>query len=135
LALLEAVQGIDGVEVGTPLGDMAHSDGDVLEAVEAAGAELVAKSPPVTNSGRSPKTEFALDAAAGTVTCPAGVTTTEARKAKDHKGRPGLEYRFPTATCATCPLRDRSVGGARGRRVLAGRHHDRMAAARVGRPH
>ncbi|MDP1805035.1 MAG: transposase, partial [Acidimicrobiales bacterium] len=44
---------------------------------------------------------------------------------------PGLEFRFPTATCATCPLRDQCVGGATGRRIFVGRHHDRMAAARA----
>jgi hypothetical protein len=129
--LLEAVQGIDGVEVETLLGDMAYSDGDVREAVEEVGAELVAKVPPVTNSGRFPKTDFAIDTGAGTVTCPAGMTTSDAKKAKDHKGRPGLEFRFPTATCATCPLRDQCVGGASGRRIFVGRHHDRMAAARA----
>lgn len=131
VGLLEAVQGIDGVEVETLLGDMAYSDGDVREAVEEAGAELVAKVPPVTNSGRFPKTDFGIDTGAGTVTCPSGVTTSDAKKAKDHKGRPGLEFRFPTATCAACPLRDQCVGGAGGRRIFVGRHHDRIAAARA----
>jgi len=37
---------------------MAYSDGDVREAVEAEGAELVAKVPLVTNGGRFPKTDF-----------------------------------------------------------------------------
>lgn len=129
--LLEAVQGIDGVEVETLLGDMAYSDGDVREAVEEAGAELVAKVPPVTNSGRFPKTDFAIDTGAGTVTCPAGVTTTTATKAKDHKGRPGLRLVFPAATCATCPLREQCVGGTKGRSIFVGRHHDRIAAARA----
>lgn len=129
--LLEAVQGTDGVEVETLLGDMAYSDGDVREAVEAAGAELVAKVPPVTNSGRFPKTDFGIDTGAGTVTCPAGVTTSDAKKAKDHKGRPGLEFRFPTPTCVSCPLRDQCIGGASGRRIFVGRHHNRIAAARA----
>ena len=129
--LLEAVQGIDGVEVETLLGDMAYSDGDVREAVEEAGAELVAKVPPVTNSGRFPKTDFGIDTGAGTVTCPAGVTTSDAKKAKDHKGRPGLEFRFPTPTCVSCPLRDQCIGGASGRRIFVGRHHNRIAAARA----
>ncbi len=129
--LLEAVQGIDGVEVATLLGDMAYSDGDVREAVEEAGAELVAKVPPVTNSGRFPKTDFAIDTQGGSVTCPAGVTTTNAKKAKDHKGRPGLRFSFPAATCAACPLRDQCVGGTKGRSIFVGRHHDRIAAARA----
>lgn len=129
--LLEAVQGIDGVEVETLLEDMAYSDGDVREAVEEAGAELVAKVPPVTNSGRFPKTDFDVDTGAGTVTCPAGVTTSGAKKAKDHKGRPGLRFVFPATTCATCPLREQCVGGTKGRSIFVGRHHDRMAAARA----
>jgi hypothetical protein len=129
--LLEAVQGIDGVEVQTLLGDMAYSDGDVREAVEEAGAELVAKVPPVTNSGRFPKTDFAIDTKAGAVTCPAGATTTNAKKAKDHKGRPGLRFSFPAATCASCPLRDQCVGGTKGRSIFVGRHHERIAAARA----
>jgi transposase len=131
VGLLEAVQGIDGVEVETLLGDMAYSDGDVREAVEERGAQLVAKVPPVTNSGRFPKTDFAIDTAAGTVTCPAGVTTTAAKKAKDDKGRPGLRFSFPAATCATCPLREQCVGGTKGRSIFVGRHHDRIAAARA----
>lgn len=129
--LLEAVQGVDGVEVETLLGDMAYSDGDVREAVDEAGAELVAKVPAVTNAGRFPKTDFDVDTQAGRVRCPAGVTTTNAKKAKDHKGRPGLRFSFPAATCASCPLREQCVGGTKGRSIFVGRHHDRIAAARA----
>jgi hypothetical protein len=128
--LLEAVQGVEGVEVETLLGDMAYSDGDVREAVEEVGAEMVAKVPPTTNGGRFPKTDFDVNTAEGAVTCPAGQTTMKSKKAKDHKGRRGLLYVFPSETCAACPLRDQCVGGAKGRTVFVGRHHDRIAAAR-----
>ena len=57
--LLSKVTGTEGIEVATLLADMAYSDGDVREAVEAEGTDLVAKVPPVTNSGRFPKTESA----------------------------------------------------------------------------
>ncbi len=53
--LLSEVTGTEGIEVATLLADMAYSDGDVREAVEAEGTELVAKVPPVTNSGVSPR--------------------------------------------------------------------------------
>lgn len=129
--LLAQVMALPGIAITRLLGDMAYSDGDVREAVEEHGAELVAKVAPVTNSGRIPKTDFAIDTQAGTVTCPAGVTTTEAKKAKDHKGRPGLRFSFPAATCAACPLREQCVGGAKGRSIFVGRHHDRIAAARA----
>ena len=131
VGLLGQVMALPGIAITTLLGDMAYSDGDVREAVEQAGAELVAKVPPVTNSGRFPKTDFGIDTGAGTVTCPAGVTTSDAKKAKDHKGRPGLRFVFPAATCATCPLREQCVSGSKGRSIFVGRHHDRIAAARA----
>jgi len=70
--LLAQVMALPGIMITTLLGDMAYSDGDVREAVEELGAELVAKVPPVTNSGRFPKTDFAIDTEAGTVRRPAG---------------------------------------------------------------
>lgn len=129
--LLKTVRDVEGVEVETLLGDMAYSDGDVREAVEEAGAEMVAKVPPTTNGGRFPKTDFGVNSDEGAVTCPAGQTTTKSKKAKDHKGRRGLLYVFPAETCAACPLREQCVGGAKGRTVFVGRHHDRIAAARA----
>lgn len=129
--LVEAAGEIEGVEVATVLADMAYSGGDTRAAVEEAGAEIVAKVPPVRNGGRFPKTEFAIDTEAGTVTCPAGVTAAEARPARDHKGRPATLFVFPAETCAACPLRERCVGGARPRTVLVGMHESRMAKARA----
>ncbi|MCA1681769.1 MAG: IS1182 family transposase [Actinobacteria bacterium] len=138
--LLEAVQSIDGIDVGVLLGDMAYSDGDVRVAVEEQGAELVAKVPPVTNRGRFPKTEFhiVLDpdpvrpgTFTGTVTCPAGNTTSDARPAKDHKNRPATEFRFDANTCAACPLKDQCTTSATGRKIGVGRHEPRINSARA----
>ncbi len=129
--LLEAAAAVGGVEVATVLADMAYSDGDTRVAVEHAGAEVVAKVPPIRNGGRLPKTEFAIDPEAGTVTCPAGVTTTDARPVRDHKGRQAAQFVFPAATCAACPLRERCVGGTGPRTVIVGPHEARMAKARA----
>ncbi len=130
--LLCEVQKTSVTEVETLLGDMAYSDPELREATEEAGVDLVAKVPPVTNAGRFPKTDFSIDTAAGTVTCPAGVTTADAKKEKDHKGRPGRRFVFPAATCAACPLRERCVKGARAERsIFVSRHEDPIAAARA----
>src|SRR6266540_6079572 len=129
--LVEAAGAIDGVEGETVLADMAYSDGDTRVAMEEAGVDVVAKVPPVRNAGRFAKTDFAIDTDARTVTCPAGVTSTEARPARDHKGRPSTQFVFPAATCAACPLRDRCVGGAGPRTVSVGMHEARMAKARA----
>lgn len=129
--LLAKVTETGGIEVATLLADMAYSDGDVREAVEAQGTDLVAKVPPVTNSGRFPKTGFGIDLGSGTVTCPAGQVTTDARPAKDHKGRPATMFYFDARTCEICPLRDRCTAGKGGRTIMVGRHHRRIEAARA----
>jgi hypothetical protein len=129
--LLEQVQALDGVEIDTLVGDMAYSDGEVREAVEAAGAKLVAKVPPVTNRDLFPKTDFDINLAAAKVTCPAGQTTTDVRPARDHKGRPAMRFHFAPATCAACPLRDACTGGKGGRTIVVGPHHERIEAARA----
>jgi transposase len=129
--LLSQVQGVEGIDVDTLLGDMAYSDGEVREAVEAAGADLVAKVPPVTNRGMFPKTDFDIDLAAGRVTCPAGQSATDARPIKDHKGRPAVVFHFASDTCAVCPLRDQCTTGSGGRTVTVGPHHERIEAARA----
>ena len=129
--LLEEVQGVDGVDVDTLLGDMAYSDGDVRQAVEEAGADMVAKVPPTSNGGRFPKTDFTIDTRAGSVTCPAGHTTFDARPTSDHKRRPATLFVFPADVCAACPLRTQCTTAAGGRTIVVGRHHDRIEAARA----
>ncbi len=127
---MSEVRSVEGVEAETLLGDMAYSDGDVREAVEEAGADLVTKVPPVSNGGRFPKTDFDIDLAAGRVTCPAGNATTDARPSKDHKGRPATTFHSATDVSAACPLRDRCTGGG-GRTITVGCHHERIEAARA----
>lgn len=130
--LLGQVQAIEGVEVGTLLADMAYSDGDTRVAVEELGADLVAKVAPATNRGLFPKTDFVIDLHASTATCPAGVTTADARPAKDHKGRPSLRFVFPAASCGPCPLRDRCTKAKHASRTVAvGLHEARIQAARM----
>jgi len=132
LPLLGEVHDVDGVDVERLLGDMAYSDPELREATEEIGVELVAKVPPVTNAGRFPKTDFKIDTAAGRVTCPAGVTTTDEKRERDHKGRVGRRFSFAAQTCAACPLRERCVKGERaGRSIFVSPHEDRIAAARA----
>jgi transposase len=63
---------------------------------------------PVRNGDRFPKTAFALDWDAHTIHCPNGALLPFA---------PGGTVRFPAATCAACPLRDRCTTSAHGRSV------------------
>lgn len=127
--LIEQIQNVPGVEVDTVLGDMAYSDGDVRQAVEDLGAEMVAKVPPVSNGGRFPKTEFFIEP--DQVTCPAGEETSDAHRIRDHKGRPAVRFVFPAEVCGACPLRTECVAGQGGRTITVGIHEERIAAARA----
>jgi transposase len=120
-----------GLDVDTVVGDMAYSDGDVRVAVEAAGATMVAKVPPLTNAGRFAKTDFAIDLEAPSVTCPSGVVSTDARRARDHKGRATTRFVFAPDACSLCPLRQRCVKGSASRSILISVHEARIAAARA----
>ncbi len=129
--LLARVMAMPGILITTLLGDMAYSDGDVRQAVEEQGAELVAKVPPVTNGGRFPKTDFEINLETNTVTCPAHETTTDARAVKDHKGRPATRFVFAAATCAACPFQSQCTTATGGRQITVGVHQARIAAARA----
>lgn len=130
--LLEQVQAVEGVAVATLLADMAYSDGDTRVAVEELGTELVAKVPPVRNRGLFPKTDFVIDLDSSTATCPAGITTTDAHPAKDHKGRPSTMFVFPTESCGSCPLRARCTRAKHASRTVSvGVHQARIQAARI----
>ncbi|NJP96247.1 hypothetical protein HCN51_43595 [Nonomuraea sp. FMUSA5-5] len=70
--------------------------------------------------------DFAIDTAAGTVTCPAGHTVPLAA--------PGGRYQQRRATftglCAACPLRERCTTAKTGRVLTIRPHHHLQAAAR-----
>jgi hypothetical protein len=127
--LLERVQRVEGIDVRTLLGDMAYSDGDVREAVEDLGAELIAKVPPLTNAGRFTRDEFYIEV--DQVTCPAGEVTKGIRFTKDHKARPAFMFVFADEACAHCPMRAECTAGKGGRTITIGPHHERIEAARA----
>ena len=59
-------------------------------------------------SGRFAKDQFSIDFDTGQLTCPAGVSM---------PFEPGRTVRFPKATCAACPLRQRCTASSTGRSV------------------
>ncbi len=106
-------------------GDAAYGTGPLLEALEQHGAVSRLKVQPASGvPGHFTKDDFAVDLAAGTVTCPAGRTAPLIRHT------PGFEARFRSA-CATCPLAARCTTAVDGRRVRIGPHEARLAAGRA----
>jgi transposase len=67
--------------------------------------EAVGKVPTHRPEGRYAKADFAVDVAAGSVTCPAGHTVRESRAKVDGAGATWRVFTFPREVCAGCPRR------------------------------
>jgi hypothetical protein len=120
-----------GVPVGEVLGDTAYGDGDTRVAVEAEGAKVTAKTQPPATTGRFVKTDFAIDPAVPSATCPAGEVATHTTTTHDHKGRAVTVLHFATEACATCRLRPQCTTNPDGRSVTLNYHEGRLQAARA----
>jgi hypothetical protein len=122
---LTAPAGPDAQPV-TVYGDSAYGSGEVLAALDAAGAISRVKVQPAHGIGdHFTKDDFAIDLAAGTVTCPAGRTV---RLTRHHRG--SLQARFG-ATCVACPLAARCTSSRDGRRIEVGPHEALLTAGRA----
>ncbi|MCA1694919.1 MAG: transposase, partial [Actinobacteria bacterium] len=99
--------------------DGAYGSADVRAKLKESGVEVVAKLRPLTDGKHFRKDEFSIHLQAnggeGSVTCPAGVTTTDFRIARDGWHRPVKLFRFPREVCDGCELRERCLGGPNGR--------------------
>jgi transposase len=108
-----------GLHPNALLGDGAYGTADARADLSDHGIEVVAKLRPITDRKHLGKDQFTIDLATnagpGSVTCPAGITTTDFRMARDQKDRAVRLFRFPAETCAACSLRERCLGGPGGR--------------------
>jgi hypothetical protein len=97
----------------------AYSSGDVRAELKELGVEVVAKMRPLTDTKHFRKDQFEIDLEAndgeGSVKCPAGITTTDFRMARDGWYRPVKLFRFPKEVCEKCKLRECCLGGPNGR--------------------
>jgi Transposase domain (DUF772)/Transposase DDE domain len=115
----EAVVGVEllaGEDAGlTVLGDTAYGSGPARAGLAAAGHTAVIKPGPLRPAvaGGFTIDDFAVDEAAGTATCPNGVTRRITARRKVTFG----------AACQACPLRPKCTTRARGR-VLSLHEHD-----------
>lgn len=119
-----------GVPIREVLGDTAYGDGDTREAVEAAGAKVTAKTQPPATTGKFLKTDFVIDPAVPSATCPAGHTTTDTGWSTDGQGRRVVMLKFGQR-CDGCPLRARCTTSPEGRNVTLNFHEARLQAARA----
>jgi hypothetical protein len=105
-------------------GDAAYGAGPVLAELQQAGLEQRCKvQPPRAPAGHFTKDVFAVNLAAGQVTCPAGHTAT---LQPDGQGR--VAHFAPA--CLNCPLAPRCTTAKGGRSVHVGPYEPQLAAAR-----
>ena len=127
LAVVETSEALTGCLVEETIGDCAYGDGATRQQFAAAGRKLIAKVASVTNQGRLPKTDFALDLEAKSCACPAGQVSRDFRP----KARGGGVFHFAAAVCAACPLRPDCVRGKSGRSVQVHPQEALLQAART----
>lgn len=134
LATIERIEAAHDVGVTRTVADCAYGDGLTRQQFADAGRELIAKVPtPATRENQLPKSEFAIDTLAGSVTCPAGQTTTHfTRTTIEQHGEPATArvYHFDAAACGACPLKARCCAGAH-RTIRVHPQEDLLADARV----
>ena len=99
--------------------DGAYGSADARAKLGELGVKVVAKMRPLTDSKHFRKDEFEIDLRAngggGSVTCPAGITTTNFRVARDGWYRPVKLFRFAREVCGGCVLKELCLGGPNGR--------------------
>ena len=97
------------------LGDSAYATGDMLAVLKAMKWTPLLKPWPIKPAVEGGFTidDYRYDAAANTLTCPAGVT-----RRVSPQGRASFK-----AACRGCPLREQCTTSATGRLVLLGEHH------------
>jgi hypothetical protein len=107
-------------------GDNAYGTGEFQSKLEDADIASGCKTPgPSAPGGLFTKDRFDIDLAAGTITCPNGVTV-DIRYGPDGAGTASF-----AKSCADCPLRDSCTTSAGGRTVGVGAHEDALARARA----
>src|ERR1700677_4391546 len=116
-------------EAGRPAtwyGDSAYGPGELRAAIADAGHRAVVKPGPLRPSvpGGLTVDGFTAGHAAGTVTCPAGVT---------RRIPPSRTVTFG-AVCRGCPLRERCTTRKDGRTLNVHKHDDLLRAARAAWP-
>jgi hypothetical protein len=124
---LEEAKKADGTERVDIYGDASYGTADLVEKIEAAGAEANVKvqsaSPP--RKGMYSQDDFKIDVQAGTACCPAG-RLVKLRVLKD--GSATADF---SESCASCPLRTKCTASASGRTLLIHPKHPTIARYRA----
>jgi hypothetical protein len=105
-----------GQELAEVLGDTAYGDLDTRDAIEALGAEVVAKAPPGTRRGMFDRTDFQVDRKRRVARCPAGKRSIRGEPVKGDD--PGWRYVWSRLDCTPCPLRAQCTKSRAAARVL-----------------
>jgi transposase len=119
LGLIQRQQESVGLLPKELLCDGAYGSTDVRADLGKLGVTVVAKLRPLTDTKHFRKDQFEINLEAneakGSVKCPAGITTTDFRMARDGWYRPVKLFRFPKEVCERCELKERCLGGPNGR--------------------
>ena len=112
--------------------DSGYVSGKHLAESAAAGVDLVGPPLADTSTNGFKLADFRIDREARCATCPAGQVSTKCAVRTERDGSRSLQFRFPTAVCAACPLRPQCMTSATGGRNLSiSEHYERLVARRA----
>jgi len=117
-----------GATVERVLGDTAYGSIEQRLQAQENERELIAPVAKAPKTGRFAKDDFQIDLEHGSVTCPAGQSTTVFHKTK-HRTKSGAEfnnktYRFGANQCGQCPLREQCIKPETQWRTVAVHEHE-----------
>lgn len=134
LDLIQATEGLVGLQVRKVIGDCAYGDGITRQSFYDAGIDLSAKVPNPPANDLFPKSRFILDLTNMIATCPAGHST---REWEYYRHRHGVQarFRFRAEDCENCTssqdcLRAKDRQRNRGRTVALHPQEKLLIAAR-----
>lgn len=127
LALVSQVESNTGLEVAETTADCAYGGGPTRKEFADANRTLLAKVPrEASPKGLYTKGDFKIDLENGSVTCPAGQTTTKHKTDRD-----GARYFQFGNACTACPLRKLCTGAKDGRKVRVHPQEEMLQSARA----
>lgn len=123
--LIDDLSDTDADDVRTVYGDNAYGTGEFQEFLDDAGIESRCKTQSASPAGGMfSKERFDIDLAAGTVSCPNGITVTIRHRSD------GIGVAVFDKHCSTCSLRSECTNATTGRRIAIGIHEAALAHAR-----
>jgi len=130
--LIDEVKDECSITTHSLTGDSAYGSGGMRKRMRGKKITLIAKAPPVKETGRINKKEFSIDLRRGRITCPEGKSTTTCKKTTNTEGEVKTTFIFSRKVCSVCPRKPECTPARNiGRTITIGPHEKYLQIARA----